>query len=218
VLGLDSRIVKLESSKDGETAQITDRLAWDWYAESCSCGVPAGECRAHPRGRPSQRPPSGDWRVWAYVAGRGARKTRAGACWVQHRVEQGLMKVGCLIAPTANDIRDVMVEGQSGEYEHVFGTRLIGRWPQHKFLDGLDTIELLLETDNLTIHPRCARLKDAFGNYCKQRRGSEWLDYPADGHPEEDMMDALRGGIRDALPDGSVPTRDFARVHVSRLF
>jgi len=114
VLGLDSRIVKLESSKDGETAQITDRLAWDWYAESCSCGVPAGECRAHPRGRPSQRPPSGDWRVWAYVAGRGAGKTRAGACWIQHRVEQGIMKVGALIAPTANDIRDVMVEGQSG--------------------------------------------------------------------------------------------------------
>jgi len=96
VLGLDSRIVKLESSQDGETAQITDRLAWDWYAESCSCGLPAGGCRAHPRGRPSQRPPSGDWRVWA--------------------------------------------------------------------------------------------------------------------------MDALRGGIRDALPDGSVPARDFARVHVSRLF
>ena len=34
----------------------------------------------HPRGRTSQRPPPGDWRVWAYVAGRGAGKTRAGAC------------------------------------------------------------------------------------------------------------------------------------------
>jgi len=105
-----------------------------------------------------------------------------------------------------------------GEYERVFGARLIARWPQHKVLDGLDTIELLLETDNLTIHPRCARLKDAFGNYCKQRRGSEWLDFPADGHPEEDLMDALRGGIRDALPEGSAPPPDFARVHVSRLF
>jgi len=40
----------------------------------------------------------------------------------------------------------------------------------------------------------------------------------ADGHPEEDMMDALRGGIRDALPDGSVPARDFARVNASRVF
>src|SRR5262249_55936922 len=51
---------------------------------------------------------------WAYVAGRGAGKTRAGACWIQHRAETGVMKLGCLIAPTAADIRDVMVEGQSG--------------------------------------------------------------------------------------------------------
>jgi phage terminase large subunit-like protein len=48
------------------------------------------------------------------VAGRGAGKTRAGASWVQHRVETGAMKIGCLIAPTSADIRDVMVEGQSG--------------------------------------------------------------------------------------------------------
>jgi len=32
------------------------------------------------------------------VAGRGAGKTRAGACWVQHRVESGTMKLGCLIS------------------------------------------------------------------------------------------------------------------------
>ena len=68
----------------------------------------------HPRARPSQRPPAGDWRVWGYVAGRGAGKTRAGACWIQHRVEAGIMKLGCLIAPTTADIRDVMVEGPSG--------------------------------------------------------------------------------------------------------
>ena len=90
-----------------------------------------------------------------------------------------------------------------GEYERVFGTRLLARWPVRQVLDGLDTVELLLDTDNLTIHPRCVRLKDAFLNYCKQRRGSEWIDFPADGHPEEDFLDALRGGIRDALPNGA---------------
>jgi len=31
-------------------------------------------------------------------------------------------------------------------------------------------------------------------------------------------MDSLRGGIRDALPDGSVPAPDFARVNASRVF
>ena len=93
---------------------VTDRTPWDWYAESCPCGLPPGECREHPAARPTQRPPEGDWRVWGYVAGRGAGKTRAGAAWMQRRVEDGTMKLGCLIAPTANDIRDVMVEGPSG--------------------------------------------------------------------------------------------------------
>ena len=105
-----------------------------------------------------------------------------------------------------------------GEYERVFGSRILARWPHHLVLDGLDTIELLLDAGNLTIHPRCVRLKEAFGNYCRQRRGGEWIDFPADGHPEEDMMDALRGGIRDALPEGGVVKPGLPRVHASRLW
>ncbi len=111
---LEMRIERLKAGGGRSQPDVTDRSPWDWYAESCPCGLPAGECRVHPRARPTQRPPAGDWRVWAYVAGRGAGKTRAGACWIQQRVENGTMKLGCLIAPTANDIRDVMVEGPSG--------------------------------------------------------------------------------------------------------
>ena len=99
------------------------------------------------------------------------------------------------------------------EYEREFGSRIIARWPQHLVLDGLDTIENLLETGDLKIHPRCTRLKDAFRNYCRQRRGGQWIDFPADGHPEEDLMDALRGGIRDAMPAGLAPG---PRVHQVR--
>ena len=101
------------------------------------------------------------------------------------------------------------------EYERVFGSRILARWPQHLVLDGLDTLELLLETGNLTIHPRCVRLKDAFRNYCRQRRGGQWIDFPADGHPEEDMIDALRGGIRDALPGGSAAAASLSKVRAS---
>ena len=97
-----------------EPDEPTDPLVWDWYAQSCPCGLPPGECPLHPRARQTQRPPEGDWRVWSYVAGRGAGKTRAGACWIQQRVEDGTMKRGCLIAPTTADIRDVMIEGPSG--------------------------------------------------------------------------------------------------------
>ena len=87
------------------------------------------------------------------------------------------------------------------------------RWPQHLVLDGLDMMELLLDAGDLVIHPRCVRLKEAFGNYCRQR-GGEWIDFPADGHPEEDMIDATRGGIRDAMPSAWCPARRSARsVH-----
>ena len=109
-----TRLLRIEARRRPAAAIVVDRSPWDWYAESCSCGLPPGVCRAHPRARTSQRPPAGDWRVWSYVAGRGAGKTRAGACWIQSRAQAGIMKLGCLIAPTAADIRDVMVEGPSG--------------------------------------------------------------------------------------------------------
>jgi hypothetical protein len=106
-----------------------------------------------------------------------------------------------------------------GEYERVFGSRMVARWPHHPVLDGLDMIELLLDAGCLTIHPRCVRLKEAFASYCRQRRGGEWIDFPADGHPEEDMIDALRGGIRDAMPEGCLVGRGLPRrIHASRLW
>jgi hypothetical protein len=44
---------------DGQTAEMIDEMSWDWYAETCPCGQPPGECRTHPRGRLSQQPPAG---------------------------------------------------------------------------------------------------------------------------------------------------------------
>lgn len=63
--------------------------------------------------RPEQLAPDGDWLVWMFMAGRGAGKTRAGAEWVRERVKAGCGRIS-LIAPTAADARDVMVEGDSG--------------------------------------------------------------------------------------------------------
>lgn len=64
--------------------------------------------------RPEQLPPDGDWLVWIYSAGRGAGKTRAAAEWVQ---ERALADPGCriaLVGRTPADVRDVMIEGDSG--------------------------------------------------------------------------------------------------------
>ena len=63
--------------------------------------------------RPEQRTPEHDWHVWCYVAGRGAGKTRTGAEWVRERVDAGVQRVH-LVSRTAADVRDVMVEGESG--------------------------------------------------------------------------------------------------------
>jgi hypothetical protein len=43
------------------------------------------------------------------------------------------------------------------------------------------------------------------------------LDYPADSHPEEDLIDALRGGIRDVFPEGLAPQLNLRRVAASRV-
>lgn len=64
--------------------------------------------------RPDQTVPPGDWSIWQVRAGRGFGKTRTGAETVRERVETGMsVRIG-LIAPTAADGRDVMVEGESG--------------------------------------------------------------------------------------------------------
>jgi hypothetical protein len=64
--------------------------------------------------RPAQLPPPGDWRNWLVLAGRGFGKTRTGAEWVRSLVESGQARRVALVAPTAADARDVMVEGESG--------------------------------------------------------------------------------------------------------
>jgi len=64
-------------------------------------------------GRPNQQAPSGAWRTWLLLAGRGFGKTRAGAEWVVQQVRGGAQRIA-LVAPTTADARDVMVEGESG--------------------------------------------------------------------------------------------------------
>ena len=48
------------------------------------------------------------------MGGRGAGKTRAGAEWVRHLAENKIASRIALVAPTAADARDVMVQGESG--------------------------------------------------------------------------------------------------------
>ena len=62
----------------------------------------------------AQGEPDGDWRVWLFMGGRGAGKTRAGAEWVNHMAITGQARRIGLIAATLHEARSVMVEGPSG--------------------------------------------------------------------------------------------------------
>jgi hypothetical protein len=107
-----------------------------------------------------------------------------------------------------------------GEYERVFDPRTMARWPGHRVTDGLDQLEVLLDRGLLQIHPRCTTLRAAFQNYARRRTGrGDWLDEPADPqHPHEDLMDALRGGVRDRFPDGRVEQPKTNQVQAGRIF
>ena len=107
-------LTRLEALRGTTRDRSAESARFDWYGDSCPCGLAPGDCREHPRARPSQRPPAGDWRTWLLLMGRGAGKTRSAAEWVRHRVETGASRRIALVGATAADVRDVMVEGPSG--------------------------------------------------------------------------------------------------------
>jgi len=64
--------------------------------------------------RDKQLEPSGNWTTWLLLAGRGFGKTRTSAEWVRSQVERGICGRLALVARTAADVRDVLIEGESG--------------------------------------------------------------------------------------------------------
>jgi len=67
--------------------------------------------------RPNQRPPPGDWSIWMLLSGRGFGKTRVLSEMCNSWALSGLYKRISIVAATAADARDVMVEGESGILE-----------------------------------------------------------------------------------------------------
>jgi phage terminase large subunit-like protein len=77
-----------------------ETLLWDWSVW----------------GRPEQQPPEGNWNVWLVLAGRGFGKTRLASEWVREEAKYTTtgQRRFALVARTAADVRDVIVEGESG--------------------------------------------------------------------------------------------------------
>ncbi len=86
--------------------------------------------------RSDQLAPDGDWSTWLVLGGRGAGKTRAGAEWVRSLVLGGASSGGvgapvgriALVGETIADVRDVMVNGESGLLSLDWGKGAQPRW------------------------------------------------------------------------------------------
>lgn len=63
-------------------------------------------------GRPAQQIPAGEWFVWLIMSGRGFGKTRTGAETIHAWTEDYPLVI--LAGETAYDVRETMVEGESG--------------------------------------------------------------------------------------------------------
>ena len=90
---------------EGLSENALGALPWLW------------EVWAHPG---HQIEPEGDWHTWVILGGRGAGKTRAGAEWIRAEVEgatpdaPGRARRVALVGETIDQVRAVMVEGESG--------------------------------------------------------------------------------------------------------
>lgn len=108
------------------------------------------------------------------------------------------------------------------EYERA-GLRPLRRWPVGSVADGLALVESFVQPADgrprLIVHPRCRPTIAALSSYRRARRGGQWQDYPEDPqHPHEDLVDALRGGLRTCFPEGRNPAPQYARVPFRSVF
>lgn len=97
-----------EAQRKEILASLTDAqhedLLWDWEFWA----------------RQAQKEPDGDWQTWLILAGRGYGKTKTGAETIRKwacgktPLAKGRYRRFLLIAETAADARDVMVEGEAG--------------------------------------------------------------------------------------------------------
>lgn len=156
-----------------------------WYCKrGRACDGKAHVGYPYPHARGDQWPPPGeDWFAWFLSGGRGSGKTRTGAEYTRRMSE----KVGriALIAPTGADVRDTMIEGESG-LQFVFA--LAGQkihWEPSKrrvtFPSGAIATTFSAEEPNRLRGPQ---------------HGFAWLDEPAHMPLIEEVWSNLLFGLR----------------------
>lgn len=165
----------------------TGREARVWY-----CQDPGRTCDGKPHGaydyphaRSDQWPPalSEDWNTWLLLSGRGAGKTRSGAEWLRSMTRYtGRL---AFLAPTAADLRDVMVEGESGILRVCENAGYLPVWEPSKrrltFPNGAIATGFTAEEPDRLRGPN---------------HGAAWADEPAHYPNVQYVWDQLQYGLR----------------------
>ena len=107
--------------------------------------------------------------------------------------------------------------------EYARSGLFLDAWPYGKVADGLALLESFVRPSlggpQLLVHPRCEALIRAMQCYRRAKRGGQWLDKPEDPqHPHEDLVDALRGGLRAKYPGGRTPPSNLFHVNARKVF
>jgi phage terminase large subunit-like protein len=103
--GKRSEIESLSSLPERQWNQVIDSLS----LEECQALLYNWKANARPN---QQEPTHRNWSYWLILAGRGFGKTRTGAETIRSYVER--YSIIHLVGATAADVRDVMVDGESG--------------------------------------------------------------------------------------------------------
>jgi predicted phage terminase large subunit-like protein len=142
--------------------------------------------------RDNQRAPGGEWATWLILAGRGFGKTRVGAEMVRSWVKD--FPFVNLIGATADDARDIMIEGESGILAICPGQERPRYLPSKRRLEWPNGARSLIFTAD---EPERLRGKQHMKLWCDEV--GSWR------HPEalEQAMLGLRLG---ALPQAVVTT------------
>jgi hypothetical protein len=131
-------------------------------------------------------------------------------------------RIDMIWADPAGGARTAIGPSVIAEFERA-GLRPLQRWPSGSVADGLALVESFIQpaegAAKLQIHPRCTATIAALRAYRRARRGGQWQDWPDDPqHPYEDLVDALRGGLRACFPEGRVVATSFRRIGAGRVF
>jgi phage terminase large subunit-like protein len=134
--------------------------------------------------RDGQKVPKGDWRIWLILAGRGFGKTRTGAETIRQWVREKSCRRICLLGHHMDEVRKVMIEGNSG--------LLAVSAPEEK---------VVYEPSKRQLTWPCGAMAVGYSAHAPQRlRGPQfdaaWIDELAKFEHDQQAWDQLMMGLR----------------------